>query len=282
MPRIAYVNGRYVPHDQALVHAEDRGFQFADGVYEVTAVKASRFIDLEPHLDRLWRGMAELRIAPPMARQTLRLVHEEMRRRNLIHNGIVYLQVTRGRAARDFPFPTDAHSTVVLTARRVDWDKSAAMAAAGVAAVSRPDIRWGRCDIKTVGLLPAVLAKQSAREAGAYEAILVDHDGFVTEGSSSNFWILTQDGVLLTRSLSHALLPGITRATLLRLAASAQIRIEERAFTIAEARAAREAFITSASSIVMPVVRLDDSRIGDGTPGQMAARLRELYFSALT
>jgi D-alanine transaminase len=279
MPRIAYVNGRYVPHAQATVHVEDRGYQFADGVYEVTAIRGGRFVDLGPHLDRLWRNLGELGIAPPVGRAALVLIHEELRRRNLLTDGGIYLQITRGVAPRDFPFPAGVRPSLVLTAKWLDWDRIGAMAARGVAVVSRPDIRWGRCDIKTVALLPAVLAKQAAREAGAFEAILVDRDGLITEGSSSNFWVVTADGRLVTRSLSAALLPGITRQTLLGVAARAQIAVEERAFTLAEARAAREAFVTSASSFVMPVVTLDGAPIGEGRPGPLARRLRELYLA---
>lgn len=277
MSRVAYVNGRYVAYAKAAVHVEDRGFQFADGVYEVIAVNRRRLVDASGHLQRLERSLGELQIEMPMTKAALLIVLQETIRRNRVSNGQIYLQVTRGAARREFAFPIGAMPTVVAIARSVDMSKAAANAARGVAAITRPDIRWGRCDIKSVGLLPAALAKQAAKEAGAYEAWLVDRDGNVTEGSSSNAWIVTKDSALVTRALSKAILGGITRSAVLELARREGLRIEERAFTVAEALDAREAFVTSTTSYVMPVVSLDGRPIGNGGPGLVAAKLRAVY-----
>lgn len=277
MSRIAYVNGQYVPYAQAGVHVEDRGFQFADGVYEVVAITDGGFVDLEGHLVRLERSLDELRIERPMTRAALSVVLRETVRRNRVRNGSIYLQITRGAAKREFAFPAGIAPTVVAIARHLDWNKAAANAARGVPAITQPDIRWGRCDIKTVGLLPAALAKQAAKEAGAYEAWLVDEKGFVTEGSSSNAWIVTKDNVLVTRAPSTEILSGITRAAVLELARREGLKVEFRAFTVAEALAAKEAFVSSATSYVIPVVTLDGKPIGNGGPGVVASKLRSLY-----
>ena len=276
MSRVAYVNGRYVRHGEARVHVEDRGFQFADGVYEVWAVLGGRLADSDGHFTRLERSLAELRIATPMARPALEATLREVVRRNRILDGIVYLQVTRGAASRDHAFPhPDTRPTVVITAKNLDLAAADAKASQGVAVVTTPENRWGRCDIKTVGLLPNALAKQAAREAGAYEAWFVDADGFVTEGASTNAWIVTAENVLVTRDTGANILRGITRAATLDLAADLQMKVEERAFTLEEAKAAREAFITAASTFVMPVTVIDGRRIGE--PGPVAKRLRALY-----
>jgi D-alanine transaminase len=277
MSRIAYVNGQYVPYGQAAVHVEDRGFQFADGVYEVVAVSDGGFVDLEGHLVRLERSLDELRIDRPMTRAALSIVLRETVRRNRVRNGSVYLQITRGAAKREFAFPIDIPPTVVAIARHIDWSKAAANAAKGVPAITQPDIRWGRCDIKTVGLLPAALAKQAAKEAGAYEAWLVDEKGFVTEGSSSNAWIVTRDNVLVTRAPTTEILSGITRAAVLELAKREGLKVEFRPFSVTEAQAAKEAFVSSATSYVIPVVTLDGKPIGNGGPGVVASKLRSLY-----
>ena len=276
MARIAYVNGRYVPHREAAVHVEDRGYQFADGVYEVIAVRAGRFVDAGPHLDRLDRSLGELRIAPPMERTALHHVLNEVRRRNRIENGIVYLQATRGVARRDHPFPAETDTALVVTGSRKP-PPNPGILETGVDAVSVPDNRWKRCDIKSVSLLPNILAKQTAREAGAYEAVFVDEQGFVTEGSSTNVWIVTSGGELLTRELDHGILAGVTRGTVVKLAESLGLSFAERRFTIEEARRAREAFVTSATSYVTPVVRIDESTIGNGKPGSTAQALFEVY-----
>ena len=278
MARIAYVNGRYVPHREAAVHVEDRGYQFADGVYEVIAVRTGRFVDAGPHLDRLDRSLGELRIAPPMGRAALHHVLNEVRRRNRIEDGIVYLQATRGVSRRDHPFPAEAETALVVTGSRKP-PPNPGILETGVDAVSVPDNRWKRCDIKSVSLLPNILAKQTAREAGAYEAVFVDEEGFVTEGSSTNVWIVTPGGELLTRELDHGILAGVTRGTVVKLAERLGLSFSERRFTIEEARRAREAFVTSATSCVTPVVRIDESTIGNGKPGSTARALFEVYTS---
>ena len=281
MSRIAYVNGRYVPHARASVHIEDRGFQFGDGSYEVWAVRSGALMDAEGHFDRLDRSLRELRIQSPLARAGLRLVISELIRRNRLRNGLVYLQVTRGQARRDHAFPANGTPpTLVLTAERMDFQAAASRAEQGIAVISLPDQRWDRCDIKTVNLLPNVLAKQAAREAGAFEAWQVDQDGFVTEGASTNAWIVTGEGVLVTRPADHAILHGITRATLIRIARSQGLETQMRAFTIEEAQSAREAFVTSATSFITPVVQIDNRPVGNGVPGSLATALRQAYLDS--
>ncbi|MBL0947651.1 D-amino-acid transaminase [Brevundimonas sp.] len=278
MSRIAYVNGQYQPHTGAVVHIEDRGFQFADGVYEVWSVFEGRLADFDGHMTRLQRSLSELRIRMPMSPQALTIVLRETIRRNRVDNGIVYLQITRGTARRDHPFPSpDTPPSVIVTARRVDQAKAEATARKGVAVVTRPDLRWGRCDIKTVGLLPNVLAKQAAREAGAYECWLVDELGLVTEGTSTNAWIIDADGVLRTRDTQANILRGCTRATLMQIIRDEGIPFEERAFTVEEAKAAQEAFFTAAGAFVLPAISIDGVKIGTGKPGPVTRRLREAY-----
>jgi D-alanine transaminase len=275
MSRIAYVNGRYLPRAQARVSIEDRGFQFADGVYEVCEVKGGRLIDERRHMARLDRSLREVRIARPMSERALAVVLRETVRRNRVRDGIVYLQITRGTARRDFPFPpAETRPTIVVTARATDQARLAQLAAEGVAVVTMPDIRWGRVDIKSVALLPNVLAKQAAREQGAREAWLIDAAGRVTEGASSNAWIVSRDGKLITRQLGNDILPGITRAVVIDAIKGQGLSFEERAFTVDEACAAREAFLTSASQTVLPVVRIDGRRVGNGAPGPVATALR--------
>lgn len=279
MSRIAYVNGQYVPHRDATIHVEDRGFQFADGVYEVCEVRSGRLIDERRHLDRLDRSLSELRITPPMTRAALSVVLRETVRRNRVRDGIVYLQVTRGIARRDHGFPdTPIPASLVVTSRSADPAKRDKAAESGVSVITVPDNRWERVDIKTVGLLPNVLAKQAAKEAGAKEAWFVDATGHVTEGSSTNAWIVTADGTVVTRPAEHGILRGITRAVILDILAAAGLKLDERAFTLEEARAAREAFFTSASNIIVPVVKLDGALVGDGKPGPVARRLREEFY----
>jgi D-alanine transaminase len=280
MSRFAYVNGRFVRHAEASVHIEDRGYQFADGVYEVWAVFDGQLADSAGHFERLERSLGELGIAMPMSRAALAVVLAETVRRNRIKGGIVYLQITRGVAPRDHAFPTrPTRPGVVVTAKPVDWAAAEARAAQGVSVITTPETRWGRCDIKSVALLPNVLAKQAAREKGAYEAWFVDDLGLVTEGSSSNAWIVDRDGVLRTRDLNANILRGITRSSLIGLIAEAGLKLSERPFTTEEAKGAREAFVTAASTLVMPVVRVDGAIIGDGKPGPVARRLRALYLS---
>ena len=278
MSRIAYVNGRYVPHAAAMVHVEDRGYQFSDGVYEVyevCEVRAGRLVDERRHIERLQRSLGELRIRPPMSPLALGVVMRETIARNRVRNGIVYLQVTRGVARRDHAFPTPATApSLVVTARSIGIAGNEKAAAAGIAVISVPDNRWGRVDIKTVGLLPNVLAKQAAREQGAREAWFVDREGYVTEGSSTNAWIVTAAGKVVTRPADRAVLRGITRTVLIEAIAAQGLVLEERPFTLAEAYAAREAFVTAASQIVMPVVRIDGRSVGEGVPGPIARALR--------
>lgn len=277
MSRVAYVNGVYSPHGEAMVHIEDRGFQFADGVYEVWSVMGGRLADFDGHMTRLHRSLNELDIEIPMSAAALGVVLKETVRRNRVRDGLVYLQVTRGTAPRDHAFPVDVAPSVVVTARRLDPTKGRRAAQNGSAAVTRPDIRWGRCDIKTVGLLPNVLAKQAARESGAYECLLVDEMGLITEGSSTNAWIVDEHGRLRTRDTQANILRGVTRAAVLKLIEAEGLQLEERAFSVDEAKRARELFVTAASAFVMPLVSLDGARIGDGRPGPVATRLRDLY-----
>ena len=277
MSRWAYVNGRYVPHREASVHVEDRGYQFADGVYEVVLVHAGAMIDEIPHLDRLDRSLDELRIDPPMGRMALRAVLREVVRRNRIRTGLVYLQITRGVARRDHAFPTGVKPALVVTAKRLTLPREETLES-GVRVVTIEDIRWQRCDIKSVSLLPTVLGKQHARENGAYEAWQIDQDGNVTEGTSSNSWIVTHDDRLLTRPATHEILNGITRQTILKLAAARGLTFEERAFSLDEALAAREAFISSATSFVTPVTQIDDTTLGNGRAGSFTMDLRSAYF----
>jgi len=273
MARYAYVNGRYVDHRDASVHIEDRGYQLADGVYEVVGVRDGKLIDEGPHIDRLDRSLGELRIAWPVSRPTLGFIIRELMRRNRLRDGLVYMQVTRGVARRDHGFPTTpVKPALVMTTKNTK--RAEADAGAGVAVKSHPDIRWGRCDIKTVALLPNVLAKQAAREQGAKEAWFVDRDGKVTEGSSSNAWIVTMDGTVVTRAADKGILRGITRSVLLEVIKAHGLAFEERAFTVEEAYRAREAFLTSASQIVLPVVRIDARPVGNGAPGSIATALR--------
>ncbi|MGA2895232.1 MAG: D-amino-acid transaminase [Xanthobacteraceae bacterium] len=278
MSRIAYVNGRYLPMRDAKVHVEDRGYQFADAVYEVCEVRGGRLIDERRHLDRLKRSLSEMRIAMPVTVRALGVVLREVIARNRIGYGLVYLQIGRGVARRDpaFPLPAVAPSLVV-TARSLNRTKNDALAEKGLAVVSVPDTRWGRVDIKTTGLLPNVLARQAAIEQGARDAWFVDKDGFVTEAASSNAWIVTANGKLVTRQADHAILRGITRMVTFEVVKAQGLAIEERAFTLDEAYAAREAFVTSATQIVMPVVSIDGRTIGSGKPGPLAGALRREF-----
>ncbi len=280
MSRIAYVNGRYVPHGEAAVHVEDRGYQFADGVYEVCEVQGGRLVDERRHMERLVRSLKELRIALPMPLKALGVVLRETVRRNRVRDGIVYLQVTRGVSPRDHAFPTKpVPPSIVVTARRTDTQALEKAASAGIAVVTVAENRWPRVDIKSVALLPNVLAKQTAREQGAKEAWYVDAEGHVTEGSSSNAWIVTKDGKLVTRSAESGILRGITRTVLLDVIKDQGLELDERPFTVEEAHAAREAFVTSASQLVMPVVAIDGRPVANGAPGLIASALRRDFHS---
>ena len=278
MSRIAYVNGRYLPRRDAMVHVEDRGYQFADGVYEVCEVRGGRMVDERRHLTRLARSLGELCIAMPMSPLALGMVMRETIRQNRVRDGIVYLQITRGVARRDHAFPPDGTvPSVVVTARTLDFAGNERTAAQGIAVITVPDDRWGRVDIKSVALLPNVMAKQAAREQGAREAWFVDEDGFVTEGASSNAWIVTGDGKVVTRPAERGILRGITRGVLIEAIKAQGLAFEERPFTFVEAQGAREAFLTSASQIVMPIVRVDGRPVGNGKPGPVAMALRQAF-----
>ena len=276
--RISYVNGRYVPHARACVHLDDRGLQFADSVYEVCAVLDTRLIDEQGHTERLGRSVAALNMPMPMATAALGIVMRELVRRNHLRNGLLYLQVTRGACRRDHVIPAGARPTLLMTARPIDVAAVEKRRSEGIAVLTLPDLRWGRCDIKTTGLLANVLAKSEARKRGAFEAWLVDRDSMVTEGASSNAWIVTSDGVLTTRHLSTNILAGVTRAGVLAaLKSETGIKVEERPFSVDEALDAREAFITSASGGVIPVVSIDGRKLGGGGPGPVARQVHRLY-----
>ncbi|MEP1572425.1 D-amino-acid transaminase [Roseibium album] len=281
MSRIAYVNGQYVRHADAAVHVEDRGYQFADGVYEVCEVWQGKIVDMPRHLDRLHRSLNELRIDWPMARSAVEFVIRQVIRRNRVVNGLVYIQVTRGVAKRDHFFPAeDVAPSIVVTAKPTSPAASQVQADKGIAVVSYPENRWPRVDIKTIALLPNVLAKQHAKENGGKEAWYIDADGNVTEGGSTNAWIVTKEGALVTRPAENGILRGITRAVVHDLVQKEGLTFDERPFSLAEAFEAKEAFVTAASTLVMPVTRIDGKIIGNGHPGSVATRLRELFHTA--
>lgn len=282
MTRVIYINGQYRRYADAHVHAEDRGFQFADSVYEVIEVRDGHLVDATHHLERLARSLGELHMPSPMSNAALRHVISQTVQRNRVHNGSVYLQVTRGAGPREFlfPDPTAAAPTLVCFARPANPAAQAAKAAAGIAVITVSDVRWGRCDIKTTMLLPACLAKSEARSHGAAEAWFVDAAGCVTEGASSNAWIVTAANEIVTRPSDRGILAGITRRTTLDAIAQRSLTVCERAFTPAQAYTAREAFITSATGTVTPVVRIDGHSISDGTPGPISRLLRSIFHQA--
>lgn len=278
MSRTVYVNGEYLPEDEAKISVFDRGFLFADGVYEVTSVLGGKLLDFDGHAARLERSLSELDMANPVSMEKLLEIHRQLVKVNEIDDGLVYLQITRGSDGdRDFVFPDPSatKSTMVLFTQSKPGLANSPVAQKGLKIISIPDMRWGRRDIKTVQLLYPSMGKMAAKAAGADDAWLVE-DGEVTEGTSNNAYIV-KGGKIITRHLSNDILHGITRAAVLRFAREAQMDVEERAFTIEEAQAAEEAFVTSASTFVMPVVEIDGAKLGDGTPGPVAARLREIY-----
>ncbi len=278
MSRIACVNGRYLTQLEAAVHVEDRALQFGDGVYEVCEVRNGRLIDEQRHMARLWRSLREIRIPEPMDGAALGVILRELVRRNRVVNGIVYLQVTRGSAPRNHPFPLKpVRPGVMATAKSLNVADGEKRAAQGIGVITMPDNRWGRVDIKTVGLLPNVLAKQAAREAGAFEAWFVDDAGNVTEGSSTNAWIVTADDRLVTRHADHGILSGITRSVLLDMVEALGLTLDERPFSVAEAQSAREAFLSGSSATVLPIVSIDGVPVGTGKPGPVALRLRRMF-----
>ena len=278
MSRIVYVNGRFVPESEAHVSIFDRGFLFGDGVYEVSSVLDRGLVDNSAHLARLERSLGELGMALPATPDEIVRAQKELIARNDLDEGTIYLQITRGPADRDFAYPAEPKPTLVMfTQKKSIVDNP--LAARGITVITVPDLRWRRRDIKTVGLLAASMAKQAALDAGADDAWMVE-DGVVTEGSSNNAYIVTGDGVVVTRHLGSEILHGITRAAVLRLSREHQIAVEERAFTVDEAKSAAEAFITSASSFVIPVTGIDGETIGDGRPGAITTRLREIYIES--
>lgn len=277
MSRIVYVNGEYVPAEAARISVFDRGFLFADAVYEVTSVLDGRLIDFAGHLSRLHRSLRELEMPAPVTDGELEAIHRELVARNGVTEGIVYMQVTRGAADRDFAFPPEQHPALVAFTQKKALVEAPA-ARSGIRVISVQDVRWQRRDIKTTQLLGPSLSKMAAKKAGVDDAWFVE-EGFVTEGTSNNAWIVTEGGTIVTRNLSHAVLHGITRAAVLACAEAAQMRVEERPFTVAEAQSAVEAFITSASSFVTAVVEIDGRPVGDGRPGPVARRLREIYIA---
>jgi D-alanine transaminase len=278
MSRIAYVDGVYRPHREAAVHIEDRGYQFADGVYEVIAVRGGNLIDEALHLTRLRRSLGELRIEGALADAPLKVVTREVIRRNSVVDGIVYLQITRGAAPRDHAFPKAARAVVVVTARR-SRAPSAKVIEEGISVITISDIRWQRCDIKTIALVANVLGKQQAREMGAYEAWMVDPKGRVTEGTSTNAWIVTTDNVVVTRPADSGILNGVTRQALIAIIRREGYGFAERPFTVAEAKVAREAFLTSTTADLLPIVAIDGQPVANGAPGLLTQQLRADYLA---
>jgi D-alanine transaminase len=279
MSRIVYVNGEYLPEEQAKISVFDRGFLFADGVYEVSSVLQGQLIDNTGHLARLHRSLDELEMATPASDSEIETIQKTLIEKNQIDQGLVYLQVTRGAADRDFAYPKDTTPSLVMFTQKKNVLENP-QAKTGMKVISVPDIRWQRRDIKTVGLLAPCMAKMQAKHAGADDAWMVE-DGFVTEGSSNNAYIIDENGTLITRHLGHEILAGITRKAVLQLAQEQSIKIEERAFSMQEANTAREAFITSATTFVMPVTSIDGQPVGDGKPGDITLRLREIYIQTM-
>jgi len=277
MSRIVHLNGQYLPEQEAKVSIFDRGYVFGDGVYEVTAVVDGKLVDYEPHMERLERSLRELQLAWPCSKEALREMHEELARRNKLTEGVIYMQVTRGVAEREFSFPKDVPSSIMaFTQQKTIIDNP--KAETGVKVITFPDIRWKRRDIKSIALLPQCLGKQRAVEAGAFEGWMVE-DGAVTEGTSSTAYIVMGNSVF-TRPLSNAVLPGVTRKSLMKLATEHNITIEERPFSVEEAQGADEAFLTSASTFVMPIVEIDGKTVGTGRPGEITRKLRTIYIEA--
>lgn len=279
MSRIVYVNGEYLPEEEAKVSVFDRGFLFADGVYEVTTVLGGKLVDFDGHAKRLWRSMGELEMTPPCTEEELLAIHRALIEKNGLEEGMIYLQVTRGAADRDFAYPAEGTAPTLVLFHQEKVIAESPAAGKGMRVISIPDARWGRRDIKTVQLLYPSMGKMMAKKAGADDAWMVE-EGEVTEGTSNNAYIV-KDGVIVTRQLGTEILHGITRAAVLRFAREAQMKVEERPFTIEEAQGADEAFITSASAFVMPVVEIDGVKLGAGTPGPVATRLREIYIEEM-
>ncbi len=278
MPRIIYVNGRYVDRHVAAIHAEDRGYLFADGVYDAFELRRGVIIDLQRHMDRLFRSMSEIDMSNQPTKQTMEHIVKETVRLNRYHNGFVYLQVTRGVASRDFAFPSpDTPLSIICMVYNSLSGAMDQLARSGVKVITCRDIRWKRPDIKSILLLPSVLARQAARRQQAFEAWMLDDQGFITEGAASNAWIISKDNELITRPRDHAILGGITRQAVFELVEQENLALLERPFTLEEALDAKEAFITACSITVMPVVKIDGAAIGNGKVGMLTTRLRQLY-----
>ena len=273
--RIVYVNGKFVAESDAKISIFDRAFLFADGVYEVTAVLDGALVDFDNHLTRLARSLGELEIAAPLSDSELKAMHEELAKRNGIDEGIIYMQISRGTADRDFAYPADARPTLIAFTQEKRIVGSP-FAESGVKVVTLPDIRWQRRDIKSTSLLAQAMTKEAAKRQGAFEGWMVE-DGFVTEGTSSTAFIVLAGQKVVTRPLSNAILPGVTRRAIIGLAERDGISLEERAFSVEEALGASEAFLTSASTFVLPIIEIDGTKIGDGKPGPLARQFRELY-----
>lgn len=281
MSQIAYVNGAYVPMRYAAISINDRGFQFGDSIYEVWPVRGGDLRDSEGHFARMRRSLNEIRVPAPMDDRALHLVIKETMRRNKVREGIVYIQVSRGVAPRDHVFPTKPiKPTLIITAKNLDQVGMRKRGVEGVKVITTPEIRWARRDIKSVNLLPNILQRQAAKEAGAFEAWFVDEDGFITEGTSSNAWIVDAQGRLRTRPLSNDILHGVTRASVLKVAQERQMQVIEEPFTLAEAKAAKEAFVTGAGSPIFPVIAIDNVPVGEGKPGPVTQALRAAYLGA--
>lgn len=276
MPRVSYVNGRYLPHAKAAVHIEDRGYQFADGVYEVISVAAGHAVDLQPHLDRLGRSLAEIRLAWPVSRRALKIILAHMVRRNRVEWGTIYIQMTRGVAPRAHVFPSRVATSLIVTARAVAISEDR-RTTTGVRIITRPDIRWKRSDIKSLLLLPNVLLKQEAHAENAQEAWMVDAEGMITEGTASSAWMVDERDVLITRPPGVSVLASITRQTVIELARAAGLAVDERPFTVEQAKSAREAFYTSTTSCVVPVIEIDRTPIGGGRTGPRTRQVMDLY-----
>jgi len=279
VPRFAYINGAYVHHNEAQIHIEDRGFQFADSIYEVISCIDGMLADERGHLDRMERSLSELNMGMPLPRKTMQIIMRELLRRNRIRNAAVYIQVTRGIAKRDFGFPPDdTKQTLVMTTRPLAF-RNTPQHQAGIKVITVPDIRWKRRDIKTTAMTAQVLAKQEAIEKGGSEAWMLDDDGFVTEGASSNAWIVTKAGVLITRPATGDILRGVTRTAADHVRNTLNLKMEERAFTVKEAQEAAECFVSAATVMIMPVVQINDKKIGDGKPGPVTEEIFKSYLS---
>ncbi len=281
MSRVAYVNGLYCPLGAASIHIEDRGYQFSDAVYEVILVASGKLIDCIAHLDRLDRSLGEVQMLRPLSRKSWRIILEEMINRNRLKNGILYIQVSRGVAPRDHVFPqTQIDPALVVTAKRLDFDLMKVRQREGVPVITATDIRWGRPDIKSTSLLANVLAKEEARKAGAYECWLLDKQGYITEGTASNAWIVRND-ILVTRNTGHSILSGVTRNVVLQIARDLGLAVEERPFMLEEAKKADEAFMTGTTTFVTPVTTLDGEKIASGAPGPVTEQLRDSYWAII-